>query len=327
MKTRQMLTLLVSLAAVLIVVGCNRQAPPDPFSSTASSESAFSQFAAVGQVQFSARVETNDQNRLMLTFENRTDTVIALHNCQIVRLKGSTEAPIPFSDIKPGDSLGISGNQNQNGYVYATKLQLCEPGDGTGYDLAFRDTIVSIDYAAGTFMVKNHTQIIVVDENTELWGSITRQMYGPFDPNTDPNGQCNNTAGKVAANGNGSYQVSHDTTLVFSDLQVGNTVEVRANIVDEATLLAGKIKLVNCPDQLCVTFEGTIATLDVAARVVTFDALPWIGVVCPGAQLTGLDGESLTLADFAIGDYVSAKAFPLTGDTLKICQMEKAVAP
>ncbi|MEW6052074.1 MAG: DUF5666 domain-containing protein [Candidatus Zixiibacteriota bacterium] len=331
MKAKMILLGVLPLIALVTVVGCNRQAPMDPLMTTSADGGLFyTQAAAPGPVQFSARVETTDQNRLMLTFVGNPDTVFALHNCQIVRLKGSTEAPIPFTDIQPGDSMGVVGTRNQDGYVYATKLQLCQSAAGLGYDLAFRDTIATIDYAAGTFTVKNHTQSILVDENTVIWGVITKQQFGPMDPTIDPNGpngDCNNSAGKPNPDGPGGFQVSHDTSLVFSDLQVGDVVEVRANIVDEATLLAGKIKLINCPEKLCVTFEAYLASVDVTARVVTFDALPWIGTVCQGAKLTGLDGEPLTLADFATGEFVSVKGFPLAGDTLKVCQMEKTVTP
>ncbi len=314
---------------VVALAGCSQNNPMDALVTESGTGSTSKQMTSPGPVQFAARVKTTDQSRLMLTFVGQSDTAFALQNCQIVRLKGSTEAPIPFSDIQPGDSLGIRGNRMQNGYVYANKIEFCASAGSGGYDLAFRDTIVSIDYSAGTFVVRNHLQIIRVNSETEIWGVIGKQKFGPADPHLDPTGddsRGNNFAGKLNP-GAGGYQVSHDTSLVFTDLQIGNVVEVRADIIDENTLLARKIKLANCPEKLCVTFEAYLSSVGVSASVVTFEQLPWIGLLCNGVKLTDLDGSPLTLADFSIGDYVAVKGFPVVGDTLKICQMERTVAP
>jgi hypothetical protein len=83
------------------------------------------------------------------------------------------------------------------------------------------------------------------------------------------------------------------------------------------------VKVANCNDKQCTTFSAALATIDVDARTVTFDGLDWLGTVCNGARLIGLDGEELTLADFAVGDYVAVKGFPVDDQTLKICEMVK----
>ncbi len=264
-------------------------------------------------VQFSACVATANYEMRMLTFEGIPDTIIAAENCIIVRLKNDTEAPIPFSDIHKGDSLAINGTQQQARKIIAHRIQLQTQTDGS-YDLAFRDTVTTIDYSAGSFTVANHAQTILVDSNTLIWGNL---LGHSFQYSEDANIQHMHSNGaKMSPN------LGTDTILSFSDLQVGNILEIRADIVDSVTLLAVSIKLVNCQDQpRCVRFEAHLALVDAPARIITFTENPWIGKVCNGAQLLGLDGEKLTLADFTAGDYVAVKGVPLAGDTLKISQV------
>lgn len=273
-------------------------------------------------VQFMAEVATMDQNRRMVTFNGRSDTVIAAHNCEIVRLNNENESPIPFSEIKPGDTMNVYGERQQNGYIVAYQLRIyC--GGCMQYDLAFRDTIVAIDYAAGTFTVAGRTETIMIDANTFIWGNVIIRHAGD---NSRYQNQGTTTGG--AAKENPGYCTStHDTILVLTDLAPGDVVEVRADIVDEATLLAARIKLANSGYKECIEFNAMLATVDVDGRIVTFDAYTWIGTVCKGARLIGLDGEVLTLVDFAAGEWVAVKGFPVTDDTLRVCQMEKIPTP
>jgi len=41
--------------------------------------------------------------------------------------------------------------------------------------------------------------------------------------------------------------------------------------------------------------------------------------------LYNLDGEIIALEDFAVGEYVAVKGFPLEDNELKICVMEKTM--
>jgi hypothetical protein len=268
-------------------------------------------------VQFAARVATADQSRRMLTFMGCHDTVVAARNCEIVRLNGDTLAPIPFTDLGPFDSLHIQGQRQQNGYVIAHRIQMCA---GTCFDVAFRDTIVTIDYAAGTFTVAGRSEVIAVDENTILWGSAIKRRV------TSGNRyEYQYQIAQTTSLGTPTTSYRHDALIEFTDLQPGDIVEVKANIVGEGRLLALAIKLANCQDfdTRCVKFEAVIATLDVEARTVTFVGLAWLGTVCNGAQLLDADGLPITLADFGVGELVAAKGLPLEGDELKICWMTK----
>jgi len=269
--------------------------------------------------QFAGRVRTMDRNQNMLTFMGKSDTIIANPNCQIVRWQNGGEAPMLFWQIKFGDSVEVTGERHQNGYMYANKIKICGDKSGCQYDVAFRDTIVAIDYANGTFSVKNRTETIIVDSATMIYGVIVRV----FEPPTD--GGAREPQGAGLGDGTGyRYQVK-DTVLSLTDLAVGDVLVVRAKVIDANTLLAVSIILTGCNniEKKCIEFSATLASVDVEARIVTFDGLAYIGAVCNGAKLTGLDGETLTLADFGAGEFVAVKGFPLEGDTLKICQMTK----
>lgn len=270
-----------------------------------------------GGNQFAGRVRTMVLNQNMLTFLGKPDTVIANQNCLCVRWQNGGEAPIMFGQIKYGDSVEVTGQQSQNGFMYANKIKVCGDKTGCQYDVAFRDTVASIDYAAGTFTVNNRIETILVDSSTMIYGVIVRV----FEPPTD--GGTREQKGSGAGDGNGYRVQSKDTVLSLTDLAVGDVLEVRAKIIDENTLLAVSITLAACNniEKKCVEFTAALASVDVDARIVTFEGLTYIGAVCNGAKLTGLDGEPLTLADFSTGEFVAVKGFPLEGDTLKICQM------
>ncbi|PWB72548.1 hypothetical protein C3F09_06500 [candidate division GN15 bacterium] len=270
--------------------------------------------------QFAGRVRTMDMNQRMLTFAGKSDTCVANLNCQYVRWQNGGEAPMMFWEIKLGDSVEIAGQRNQNGYMYASKIKVCGDKTSCQYDVAFRDTITAIDYAAGSFTVKNRPENILVDSATLIYGVMVRVFEPPVD------GGSRQQLGTGAGDGEGSgYRYAKDTVLTLTDLAVGDIVEIRAKTIDENTLLAVYITLAACNnvEKKCVEFSTTLASIDVDARIVTFDGYSYIGTVCNGASLIGLDGETLTLADFAVGDYVAVKGFPLEGDTLKICQMTK----
>ena len=308
-----LLTAALLAAVFLAAAGCSESNPLAP----PTEKETIADYTGGEPVRFAARVETADQNRRMLTFAGRPDTVIAAHECIIVRLKGNEEAPVPFSGIKPSDSVRVQGVREQNGYVYAYRLQICQD---TCWDTAFRDTIVSIDYAAGSFTVAGRTETILVDDNTYIWGNtIVRQAK------EGNRYEFRHMVAQSASEGNLYRYVRRDTALALTDLQVGDVVEVRAKSIDANTLLAVFIKLVNCTDfgDRCIQFEAPIASIDLDTRTVTFEGLDWMGIVCNGAKLLDANGDPITLADFAVGDLVAVKGYPLEDGTLKICQMQK----
>ncbi len=272
-----------------------------------------------GAVRYAARVEMVNRERLMLTFEGKPDSVIANRNCQITRLNGNEEAPVPFSEIHPGDSVGFYGERTQSGYIYAKRLQICTPGDG-GYEVAIRAEITGIDYAANTFTVAERAETITVDENTVIWTVTVNLGEGNVDQGSrQQDGQ--------ALSGGDHYRNETFTVVPFADLKVGDVIELRANVVDEATLYAAKIKLTADCQSICVTFSSYIASIDIDTRIVTYQDQAWISAVCPGAKIYSLDGADITLADLAVGDYVSVKGYPLDETNLKTSLIAVIAAP
>lgn len=280
------------------------------------------QYETPENYQFAARVQTTDQNCMMIMFQGRPDTVIAQQQCEFARHCFGFQFQVEFSDIKPGDSVQVNGERRQDGYLYAQRIEIRADDPGGRWDVSFKDTITSIDYTLGTFMVAGRTELITIDADTKILGSIVTYQE-PID-----NGR---TGGGGAALGypNQWGKTCTDTALAFTDLTVGDMVTVHAVFVDETSLLATCIRLTDCEEisKKCVEFVAPLATVDPDTRIVTFVAQSWTGEVCNGAQLIGLDGEELTLADFAAGETVSVKGFPVTEDTLRISKMEKVPTP
>jgi len=310
---RTVATLFTAALIPLMFAGCSLDSSVGLPHNDSTNPGSGSRIQVSGEpVQFSASVATANNEMRMLTFEGIPDTIIAAENCIIVRLKNDTEAPIPFTDIHRGDSLAVNGTQQQLRKIIAHRIQLQTQLDGN-CDLAFRDTIATIDYAAGSFTVANHSQLIITDSNTRIWGTLANHhnQYTGSDPYQYFGGRAKMSPGGM-----------NDTILAFSDLQAGDIVEVGAKIIDSSTLLAVSIKVVDCQtNERCVRFDAHLASIDVDTRIITFSENQWIGKVCNGAQLTGLEGEVLNLADFAVGDFVAVKGLPLTGDTLKVNQL------
>jgi len=266
--------------------------------------------------QYAARVQTTDQNQLMIAFKGRPDIVIAEQHCEYARQCLGFQFGAEFSDIKPGDSVHAFGEKHQDGYIYAYRIRTCVSDPAGRWDVGFKDTIATIDYANLTFTVNNRTELIQVDENTKLRTVIV--------VHNEPQGR---ESGGGAALGNGDGNATLET-IDFTDLQAGDVVSVHAVFVDETTLLAKSVTLVDCeqPEKKCVEFTDVLASVDVPTRTVTFEDQAWTGVVCNGAKLIGLDGELLALEDFAAGETVAVKGFPVDENTLQICKMEKVPA-
>lgn len=310
---RVLATLFIAVPLVIFGIGCSGENPVNDGNALTGGITD-DLTPPEDQVQFDGVVETTDVTALTLTFVGMSEIVVAADDCEIVQIVSGVETPLEFADIQVGDSVRVCGFPQEDGTILANHLRVFGDPVCPGYDVVFQDNIAAIDYTAGTFTVAGRTETIMTDENTVIWGKI-----GGYDQNVslkafDENGD----------NGN-KYRLKNarDTFFVFTDLQVGDLIEVKANFIDSTTLLAGSIKLATCnwKDQ-CLQFEATLSSIDVATRIVTFDALVWIGAICPGAVLTGPNGEPLTLGDFSTGDLVAVKGFPLEGDTLQISQMQ-----
>ncbi len=115
-----------------------------------------------------------------------------------------------------------------------------------------------------------------------------------------------------------------DTLLSFTDLKVGDSVEVHANIVNASTLQAVRIELEDLDGVIeDIQFTAAIATIDVATRTVTFVGQTWNGTISATAVLTGFNNEPIALDNFPVGQLVEVKGFPGAGSALQVVRMHK----
>ena len=300
---------------VLLLAGCSADNPTD--SSVTMAPASQPVFLIAGDpVQIQARVATTDPVQKMLTFVDHTEIAVADDETVIFTIQQGEEVAITFDDIAVGDSVQVCGTYQENGYILANRIRVYLESECPDYDLSFRDYITAIDYTAGTFTVAERTETITTDDATVIWGVAGGNVEFDAQETSINYG----TSSKVVV---GSIPTERYVEYAFTDLKVGDLVEVRANIVNSSTLLAVSIKLAGSNFQNCVEFDAVIASLDCATRIVTFEDFNWIGWVCPGAILTASDGTTLDLCDFAVGDNVAVKGLPLEDDSLKICVMEQ----
>jgi hypothetical protein len=305
-----LLVFLLGALVATIGMGCASESPIGPFSSPiiqAERDGVGTSLQSAADIQFDSRVASVNPAERKLTFTGVSYVAMATDSCEIVRLEKGVETPILFSDIVVGDSARVCGDLQADNTVLARRIRIFTESECPDYDVSFRDTIVTIDYSASAFTVAGRSEIVLVDDNTVIWGH-TSQSLG---------------SGGGGDGGGSGVGKDNGTSYTFTDLAVGHVVEVKADIVSPDTLLAVSIKVANCSFKKSVQFSAYLASIDAATRITTFDGLSWIGVVCPQAALTDLDGQPLTLADFAAGDFVAVKGFPLEADSLFICLMEK----
>jgi len=307
--------LFMGVLVAMISLGCSGDNPLAPSDGpvTKMEEPTPDPTITAAGFQFASRVASIDLAEQTLTFTDPAYTAVAGEDCVVFTMVTGEEVVISFGDIQVGDSVQVCGVLQEDDVILANRIRVYGGEDCDPYDLAFGGTIATIDYAAGTFTVADRSETIMVDENTVIWtrisetGSLAAGVQDPSRFTVD----------------HGHYKFTRDTILAFTDLAVGDWVEVKANIIDATTLLAVKIKL--APDCLkkCVAFTDYLASADGDTRTVTFENMAWIGSVCANALLADSDGAPLTLADFAPADLVSVKGFALEGDELRICEMVK----
>ncbi len=326
-SARAMAIMLLGTAVLLFAFGCSGDRSTGPATESSSVGIADGMYAAAtagDPVQAAGRVLTTDPVTRTLTFLDSPITAVAADDCEIVRLEDPPDGvPITFEDILVGDSVMVCGIMDEDNTILANRIRVYVVQECDTYDVGFRETITAIDYAAGTFTVTNRSETITVDENTLIWGNLIVYHNG----SDGVSGSQTADASTFLRRNPFEVQDMEVERVIyeFSDLQVGDEVEVRADIVDPGTLLALKIKVANCNYKKSIEFVGYIATIDVANRVVTFQDMAWIAAVCPGASLLDINSQPITLDDFSVGEMVAVKGFPLDTDALQICEMQSLV--
>ncbi|MEZ5358390.1 MAG: DUF5666 domain-containing protein [Candidatus Zixiibacteriota bacterium] len=298
--------------------GCSNNNPMEGTPSTSSTYSTAAYLIAGDAVQYFGTIAEIDADNFILIVTGIDYPVIVPEDCDIATISQGEVVPLTFADLAVGDSVKVCGVYQEDETILANKIRICIPLDCPDYDLALHEEITAIDYFAGTFTVTNYDQTIVIDENTVIWGVNTHLMGDP------------GSSTESSASGPGSSKINPDQynlhthySLDFTDLKVGDVVEVKAYYTDDPGILqAAVIKLaVEYNAARCITFVAALATIDCELRTVTFDGSDWGGWVCNGAVLTDAAGNAMDLCDFNIGDVVAVKGFPLDETTLQINTM------
>lgn len=317
---------LLALAMVAAVIGCTSENPMVPSENTTETllmSSTLDAKPPCDKIQFSASIATIDADQRLLTFEDSDYIVAVPEACPVMQVQDGVPTAITFEDLAVGDFVKVCGIVLEDGTVEAKMIVVYPGGVCIGYDLCFQDTLATIDYAAGTFTVKGRTETFVIDENTVIWGKLPYN-YSPVEGNSKDGFSSGGTQDDDLQPYLNRHRNAVDTFFTFTDLQPGYLLEIKANIVDETTLLAVDVKVLGCNFRQSVQFEDYIATIDYETATVTFNGNDWIGHVCPGAALLDGEGGTLTLEDFSAGDNVFVKGVPLAEDNqLKICAMTK----
>lgn len=260
------------------------------------------------EIEFGGRVVAIDAGARTITVTGHAELITVAANAEVVSRAQGMEVAITLADINPGDSVEIRGTA-QAGGVLANRVRLRAQHveDGIDSEVEFTAAILSIDYAAGTFMVSGHSETITTDSATIIFG------------------RTHDRGVESAASDSSDDDNTGRTPIEFANLKVGDIVEVHANQVEPSTLYAVSIELEDgaFENELEIEFKDVIASIDATTRTVTFQNSTLTGVVAATADLRGLNNESITLADFAIGQIVEVKGFEMSAGTVEVTRMEK----
>ena len=260
------------------------------------------------EVEFGGRVATINAGARTMTFVGNPTMINVLLNAEV--MNHDLQVQIDLSEISVGDSVEVRGTNQPDGSVLADRVRLRTPDALEDADLEFKANITSIDYTAGTFTVSGRSETILVDAGTIIYAHLSESEH---------------ELGKRGHGGDDDDAVgAMDTVLSFTSLQVGDLVEVHANIIDANTLQAVRIELEDMDGVINnIQFKAAIATINVETRTVTFTGQTWNGTVSESAVLTGFNNEPIALSDFPVGQLVEVEGFPGTGDAFQIVKMHK----
>lgn len=260
------------------------------------------------EVEFGGRVVTIDASARTMTVTGRSELITVAASAQIVKRAQGTEMPITLADIQPGDSVDIRARAQAGGLLAdRVRLRASHIEDGVHTEVEFTDVITAVDTVAGTFTVANHAETITTDSATLVYGDIRDGSIG-------------------SSASDSTEKISNKMPLRFSDLKVGNVVEVHANWINATTLYA---VLIDVEDESLesdrgeneVEFKALLATLNLDTRTITFFDRPDTGIVNESAQLLGFNNEPVALADFFGCSIVEVRGFRLADGTINVVRL------
>jgi hypothetical protein len=265
------------------------------------------------EVELNGVVSAIDANARTLSLAGDATSYVVSPTARITQKMSGVTTTIELALIMVGDSVEVKGSTQADGSVLLSSIKLEMEGlEDMRTDVEFKATISAIDYANGTFAVDGHTESIRTDSNTAIF----------MKQNIDSSGQ---SAAKPVSDDDGEGFKDEDLRkpIAFSDLKVGDIVEVHANRIDGATLYAVAVELEDgaFEDGLEVEFTAVLASVDLGTASVTFVGRPETGQIAAGADLRGLNNESVALASFAAGQNVEVKGFALSNGNIQVVRM------
>ncbi len=266
------------------------------------------------ELETGGRVETIDPDARTMTFVGNPMLINVALYAEIVQKNGGAEVHIELSEISPGDSVDVRGGLQGDGSLLVDRVRLRNGFDDDFMaDHEFTSVINTIDYTNLEFTVDSRTETILVDENTFIFMKEDRSSNTDFSSSEGDDDDDDDD------------DLRQRLEILFTDLVIGDTVEVYANQVDPNTLLAVVVELEDgaFENGMQVEFKDLLASVDSETGTVTFLNETWIGVLAENAELFGLNGEVLTLSDFLTGELVEVKGFATSGDTISIVHMHK----
>jgi hypothetical protein len=265
------------------------------------------------EMEFGGRVAAVDPVGRTIALVNNAMVITVLPMAEIVQKNGGVELPIGLEDIALGDSLDIRGNLQGDGSLAADRVRLRVGREDFSADLEIKSTVTEIDYANGTLRVAGRPELIVTDANTFIFVKV---------------GGGRNGDGSSLGRGDDGQESDDDRLtmpITLTDIAVGDTVEVYADVVDASTLYAAVIELEDGAMEHAfeVEFKDILATVDLATGTVTFANSGWVGMIAAGADLAGLNNEPISIDAFTAGNIVEIKAFQTGENTLNIVRMHR----
>ncbi len=123
------------------------------------------------EIEFGGRVVTIDAGARTMTVTGHGELITVAANAEVVSRAQGMEVAISLADINPGDSVEIRGTAQAGGILAnRVRLRVQHVEDGIDSEVEFTAAILSIDYAAGTFMVSGHSETITTDSATIIFG-------------------------------------------------------------------------------------------------------------------------------------------------------------
>lgn len=262
--------------------------------------------------EFGGRVESIDTALSQIQLVGDARLIFVSANAELVQRTEDADVVITLDQILPGDSVEIKAFGQPDGSLLAVRVRvrLDQAGEDFRAEVEFKDSILAIDYANGIIATRTFSEI-VTDSLTFIFGaretgdgsSDAAARRGAGDDPTD----------------------STRTRIPFTDLKVGDFIEVHGNLLASGAIYAVAIELEDplMDNRAEFEFKDVIASIDLINRTVTFNGESRTGVVALMADLAGLNNEPLTLDAFAPGMLVEVKAFVGSDKLLSIVRMHR----